>query len=141
VNPTITHTSVASMPAKQAGVASAITSTSRQIGSVLGVAVLGSIAVTSLHRELSTNLSPLRLSTFLQARVEQSGIGSLSQNFGSSSRQIHQIAASSYTDALHVAWWIGVALCGVWLLVARRTTTDTALEASTLTGADRVEER
>lgn len=141
VNPTITHTSVASMPARQAGVASAITSTSRQIGSALGVAVLGSIAVTSLHRELSSHLTPLHLPPFLQARVQQSGIGALSQNFGNASVQIHQVAASSYTDALHIAWWIGVVLCGVWLLVARRTTTVAALEESTSSGADHVKRR
>ncbi len=43
VNPPITHTAVSGMPPERAGVASAVTSTSRQIGSVLGVAVMGSM--------------------------------------------------------------------------------------------------
>ncbi len=49
VNPPITHSGVSGMPPERAGVASAITSTSRQLGSVLGVAVMGSmVSATSL---------------------------------------------------------------------------------------------
>jgi MFS family permease len=46
VNAPITNTAVSGMPRDQAGVASAIASTSRQLGQTLGVAVVGS-AVTS----------------------------------------------------------------------------------------------
>ena len=44
VNPPITNTALSGMPASQAGVASAIASTSRQVGMTLGVAVLGAIS-------------------------------------------------------------------------------------------------
>jgi EmrB/QacA subfamily drug resistance transporter len=44
VNPPITNTAVAGMPPAQAGVASAVASTSRQIGQTLGVAVVGALA-------------------------------------------------------------------------------------------------
>jgi EmrB/QacA subfamily drug resistance transporter len=44
VNPPITNTAVSGMPPSQAGVASAVASTSRQVGMTLGVAVIGSIA-------------------------------------------------------------------------------------------------
>jgi MFS family permease len=44
VNPPITNTAVSGMPAAQAGVASAIASTSRQVGMTLGVAVIGAIS-------------------------------------------------------------------------------------------------
>ncbi len=44
VNPPITNTAVSGMPPAQAGVAAAIASTSRQVGTTLGVAVLGAIA-------------------------------------------------------------------------------------------------
>jgi MFS family permease len=47
VNAPITNTAVSGMPRAQAGVASAIASTSRQVGQSLGVAVAGS-AVTSI---------------------------------------------------------------------------------------------
>jgi MFS family permease len=44
VNPPITNTAVSGMPPSQAGVAAGVASTSRQIGSTLGVAVLGALA-------------------------------------------------------------------------------------------------
>ena len=47
VNPPITNTAVSGMPRSQAGVAAAVASTSRQIGSSLGVAVSGTIVATA----------------------------------------------------------------------------------------------
>ncbi|GAB7183879.1 DHA2 family efflux MFS transporter permease subunit [Kitasatospora sp. Ki12] len=44
VNPPITNTAVTGLPAQQAGVASALATTSRQLGNTLGVAVLASVA-------------------------------------------------------------------------------------------------
>src|SRR6185437_2559591 len=44
VNPPITNTAVSGMPPSQAGVASALASTSRQVGMTLGVAVIGAIS-------------------------------------------------------------------------------------------------
>jgi MFS family permease len=52
VNPAITNTAVSSMPPSQAGVAAAIASTSRQVGTALGVAVMGSAVLSALHRPL-----------------------------------------------------------------------------------------
>jgi EmrB/QacA subfamily drug resistance transporter len=43
-NPPITNAAIAGMPVEQAGVAGATTSTARQVGSALGVALLGSLA-------------------------------------------------------------------------------------------------
>lgn len=43
VNPPIANTAVSGMPLSQAGVAAAVASTSRQVGSTLGVAVIGSV--------------------------------------------------------------------------------------------------
>jgi MFS family permease len=48
VNPPATNTAVNSLPADRAGVASAITSASRQVGTNLGVAVLGAVVVSVL---------------------------------------------------------------------------------------------
>jgi MFS family permease len=49
VNAPITNTAVSGMPRSQAGVAAGIASTSRQVGSVLGVAVVGSVVLSALH--------------------------------------------------------------------------------------------
>jgi MFS family permease len=50
VNAPITNAAVSGMPRAQAGVASAIASTSRQIGQTLGVAVVGSLVAGSLQK-------------------------------------------------------------------------------------------
>ena len=49
VNAPITYTAVSGMPVTQAGVASGIASTSRQIGQCLGIAVTGSILAANLR--------------------------------------------------------------------------------------------
>ena len=54
VNAPITNTAVSGMPRSQAGVAAGLASTSRQVGSTLGVAVAGSAVLSALH-------GPLRL--------------------------------------------------------------------------------
>jgi Na+/melibiose symporter-like transporter len=48
VNAPITNTALSGMPRSQAGVAAAIASTSRQVGSALGVAVVGSVLASGL---------------------------------------------------------------------------------------------
>jgi EmrB/QacA subfamily drug resistance transporter len=55
VNAPITNAAVSGMPRAQAGVASAIASTSRQVGSTLGVAVVGALVTASLagHRAIA----------------------------------------------------------------------------------------
>jgi EmrB/QacA subfamily drug resistance transporter len=52
VNAPITNTAVSGMPVSQAGVAAGIASTSRQVGSALGVAVAGSSVLSALHGSL-----------------------------------------------------------------------------------------
>jgi MFS family permease len=58
VNAPITQAAVSGMPFSQAGVASGIASTSRQIGTSLGVAVTGSILAANLHGPLRARFVP-----------------------------------------------------------------------------------
>jgi MFS family permease len=53
VNAPITNNAVSGMPRAQAGVAAGIASTSRQVGSSLGVAVAGSVLAAGLHGALA----------------------------------------------------------------------------------------
>ncbi len=57
VNAPITNAAVSGMPRAQAGVASAIASTSRQTGAALGVAIAGSIASTGEHRTVDAGFA------------------------------------------------------------------------------------
>jgi MFS family permease len=58
VNAPITQAAVSGMPFAQAGVASGIASTSRQIGTSLGVAISGSILAANLHGPLRARFVP-----------------------------------------------------------------------------------
>jgi EmrB/QacA subfamily drug resistance transporter len=62
VNAPITNAAVSGMPRAQAGVASAIATTSRQLGQTLGVAVVGALVTSrvsgSLHGELAAASAP-----------------------------------------------------------------------------------
>jgi len=58
VNAPITQAAVSGMPFSQAGVASGIASTSRQIGTSLGVAIAGSILAANLHGALRAGFVP-----------------------------------------------------------------------------------
>lgn len=57
LNAPITNSAVSGMPREQAGVAAAIASTSRQIGSALGVAVFGALAATQLTGPVKESLA------------------------------------------------------------------------------------
>jgi EmrB/QacA subfamily drug resistance transporter len=57
VNAPITNAAVSGMPRAQAGVAAAVASTSRQVGSVLGVAVAGAIVASSAGASAHADLS------------------------------------------------------------------------------------
>src|SRR6185437_2008586 len=51
INTPVTNLAISAMPAAQAGVASALAGTARQVGTVLGVALLGALASTSLRQQ------------------------------------------------------------------------------------------
>jgi len=57
VNAPITNSAVSGMPRSQAGVASGIASTSRQVGSSLGVAVMGSVLAANLHGSMEAGFA------------------------------------------------------------------------------------
>jgi predicted MFS family arabinose efflux permease len=54
VNAPITYTTVSGMPRSHAGVAAAVATTSRQIGTAFGVAIVGSVLNSRLTGPLST---------------------------------------------------------------------------------------
>ncbi len=54
VNAPITNSAVSGMPRQQAGVAAGVASTSRQVGTSLGVAVMGSVLNGNLHGTMRT---------------------------------------------------------------------------------------
>jgi MFS family permease len=58
VNAPITNAAVSGMPRQQAGVAAGVASTSRQVGTALGVAIMGSVLSGNLHGAMRTGFVP-----------------------------------------------------------------------------------
>ena len=57
VNAPVTNNAVSGMPRARAGTAAAIASTSRQVGSSLGVAITGSVLAAGLHGPLAAGFA------------------------------------------------------------------------------------
>ena len=57
VNPPITNAAVSGMPREQAGVAAGVASTSRMVGNVLGVAVLGAVVTSHVRGPVETGFA------------------------------------------------------------------------------------
>ncbi|MGI8668119.1 MAG: MFS transporter [Jatrophihabitans sp.] len=57
VNAPITNTAISGMPGSQAGVAAAVASTSRQVGTALGVAIIGSVINSGSHGAVAADLT------------------------------------------------------------------------------------
>jgi EmrB/QacA subfamily drug resistance transporter len=76
-----TAAAVAAMPGAQAGVASAVTNTSRQVGGALGVAVLGAVAAARFGAELPGRLAAAGVPGPVRDQVEAAagqGVGAAS---------------------------------------------------------------
>jgi EmrB/QacA subfamily drug resistance transporter len=124
VNPPITNTAVSGMPLSQAGVASAVAGTARQLGSVLGVAVLGSVVTSRLHNELRDRLATSHLPEALQARLSKARIGTSGISGPGLPPKAANILAEAFTSATH-AGWVVAAICGLAIVVVAFFTTST----------------
>jgi EmrB/QacA subfamily drug resistance transporter len=115
VNPPITYTTVSGMPTDQAGVASAIASSTRQLGNVLGVAVLGSL-LTSL---ITSRLLALGHASGLPQATRRQLLAAAHHGalVHGGSASVHALYATAFVDSGHVAWWVATGLgCAVALI-------------------------
>lgn len=121
VNPPISNTAISGMPPAQAGTASAVASTARQVGGTLGVAILGSVVTSRFHAELATRLSRLTLPGSQKAHLLHAGLGASALNAGRGTA-VHHVVGAAFTAATHAGWVIatvaGVVLAIVGLISA-----------------------
>ncbi|QKV95073.1 MFS transporter [Streptomyces sp. NA02950] len=110
VNAPITNTAVSGMPRSQAGVAAAVASTSRQVGTSLGVAVIGAVLAAGA--------------------ASAAGAAGHAASAG---------AAAAFVDAARPAWWI-IAGCGALILLLGVVTTGRWAEGTTRHAAALFEE-
>jgi EmrB/QacA subfamily drug resistance transporter len=110
VNPAITNSAVAGMPRSQAGTASATASVCRQVGSALGVALVGAIVT--------------------------SGLGGMAVG-GGAGGSLSGPARELFTAATHAAWWLACA-CGVAIAVIGWATSGRRARAAAERTAERL---
>jgi EmrB/QacA subfamily drug resistance transporter len=111
----ITTTAIARMPGEMSGLASGMTNTARELGGVLGVAVLGSVLTNRMVVTLSERLGaigvPSSKSAAIVAEVKASGGHAASVRSGSAS--VSAAVSESFVSGLHVAEYCGAVVLAV----------------------------
>lgn len=111
-----TTTITGSLPADEQGVASALNDTVREVGSSIGVALLGSILGAGYRSSMSGVTASL--SPELAHRVQE-GIGSAyaaAPELGADAPSVLAGARDAFVDGWQVSMWVGVALASTALI-------------------------
>jgi EmrB/QacA subfamily drug resistance transporter len=109
---------------QRAGLGSAMTNTSREVGGVLGIAVLGTILTTRLKDAFAPALSALRLPAPLEARIaEAASHGTLDPRLleglpPATRTGVTQAFATSFMDGFHLALIVGACVLLAGAVVA-----------------------
>lgn len=121
----ITTAVLSATPPARAGLGSSMVNTSRQIGGVLGIAVLGAIVQNQEASNLASKLGglhiPAGVRTTIATTIASAGASArqihLSEQLPIPTTALHTVLGQSFTDALHASFVIsGVALLCVALL-------------------------
>jgi EmrB/QacA subfamily drug resistance transporter len=125
VNPPITNTAVAGMPNSQAGVASAVASSSRQLGNVLGVALAGSLTASRLHAQLTERAAAAHLPAVTRYALSHATIGVAGLELPGDlpgAAEADALIKTAFTVAGHGAWLLAAG-CGLAITVVALFTT------------------
>ena len=126
----ITSAVLAAVPAERSGMAASATNTSREIGAVTGVAVLGSLVYSQLHASLVAQMNHLGVPPSFQGLVitaiETGQIPKNTTGYAGFGKLVAEVIGAAYTafhDGLHAALYLsaGLALAaGLLALVTLR---------------------
>jgi len=134
VNSTVTNAALNGMPPEQAGVASAVTSTVRQLGSVLGVAVLGAVTTSVFSARLRVPAT-LRTGPRRRAEIVAAGIGGYRRVLGAHAPAIGARVRAAFADATHPSFALGAGCALAWFAIALVATRARARGAAAPLGA------
>lgn len=118
--PGVTHVAMRDVPAGASGAASGVVNASRQVGTSVGLAVLGSIGATATVSAWRRVLGRLPVAERAAARAQSQNVaaghlGALTQALGPGSRGA---AAGSFVSGYHLAVGVGAVLVLAAALVA-----------------------
>lgn len=123
-----TASALSAVPAERSGMAASATNTSREIGAVTGVAVLGALVAAKLQADLTASMSALHLSKAIQdyviSEVESGATPSNANSYagyGIEAKEVINAAYRAFESGLHGALYLGaglVLLAGIFSFVA-----------------------
>lgn len=130
----VTNVVLADVPVEESGRASGTQSTSLQIGSALGIAILGTLLFSSLSLQLEDGLADLpdeQRSEIVSAVVDSAGAAIPGLEDSPATAEIGQVAADALTSAASTAAYgasafLAIALVASMFLKSRRAETTTA---------------
>src|SRR5215469_6784233 len=113
-----TSSALSSVPPERSGMAASATNTSREIGAVTGVAVLGALVAARLSSDIAARMQSLGISKGLQqyvisavesGRTPPSG-SQAAAAYGKTGQEVVNAAYSAFQSGLHVSLYLGAAL-------------------------------
>lgn len=123
-NPPITNAAVSNMPNEQAGVAAGTTSTSRQLGSVFGVSILGTVVfggfVSAIPTALTSDHVGHRASSRIEAALRHGGGAAQNPKILAehAPEPVKQAIGAAFTTALHHGYLVAACLAVLGVVVA-----------------------
>jgi len=119
----VTATVLNSVPPERSGMAASVTNTSREIGAVTGVAILGSLVFSLLNSSLTTHLNQLNVPASEKAEIlgfksliisfietGQTGGNTNYNSYGGIVKQVIGAAYTSFGEGLHAALYLSAGL-------------------------------
>jgi EmrB/QacA subfamily drug resistance transporter len=113
----VTSAVLNAVPAERSGMAASATNTSREIGAVTGVAILGSLVYSQLHASLVSQMNHLGVPASFQGLVINAiETGAIPKNttaysgFGKLVEEVIGAAYAAFHDGLHAALYLSAAL-------------------------------
>jgi EmrB/QacA subfamily drug resistance transporter len=117
----MTASIMSAVPARRAGAGSAMNDTTRELGSALGVAVLGSIAASRYAARVGDVIASLPAGARSEADSSLAGaLGVATRLPRASALAVQSGARAAFIDGLHLACWSGVGLALVAAVLVLR---------------------
>jgi MFS transporter, DHA2 family, multidrug resistance protein len=111
---------MSSLPRERAGVGSAVSNTVRQVGSALGIAVLGSVLASVYRDEIAPATAALPAPMREAASASISGAYGVAQRLGPAGNLVADAANGAFVSAMHWAAALSAVFAAAGLLVVLR---------------------
>lgn len=105
-----TEAITSALPKNRQGVASAVNDVTRELGTALGVALLGAVVTAGYSNAISNQLTGFSDSTAAAAREGIANALEAAQSAGSQSDLLTRVAQDAFLTGWQQAMWIGVAI-------------------------------